>query len=72
MLVCSIDYISGHYLFSVHMLQHLLMIMIAPPFWLLGLPDNLLDGIGLPGPVKIFYNVDFYSGEPGDNMGCQI
>jgi putative membrane protein len=51
-LVSPIDYISDHYLFSVHMLQHLLLIMVAPPFWLLGLPDNLLDGIGLPWPVK--------------------
>jgi len=53
-LVSPIDYISDHYLFSVHMLQHLLLIMVAPPFWLLGLPDNLLDEIGLPGPVKTF------------------
>jgi len=53
-LVSPIDYISDHYLFSVHMLQHLLLIMIAPPLWLLGLPDNFLDGLALPGPLQTF------------------
>lgn len=51
-LVSPIDYISDHYLFSVHMLQHLLLIMVAPPLWLLGLPDNFLDGLALPGLLQ--------------------
>ena len=51
-LVSPIDYLSDHYLFSVHMLQHLLLFMVSPPLWLLGLPDNLLDGLRLPGVVQ--------------------
>lgn len=37
-LVSPVDYISDHYLLSVHMLQHILLTMVAPPLVLAGLP----------------------------------
>lgn len=48
-LVSPLDFISDHYLFSAHMLQHLLLIMVAPPLWLAGLPENFLECLPLPG-----------------------
>jgi putative membrane protein len=38
-LASPIDVGGDHYLFSLHMLQHLLLAMIVPPLLLLGLPD---------------------------------
>lgn len=40
-LVSPIDDIGDHYLFSVHMTQHLLLTLAAPPLLLLGTPDWL-------------------------------
>ncbi|SRR6266567_3503140 len=37
-----IDPLSDHYLLSVHMFQHLLLMLVAPPLFLLGLPAWLL------------------------------
>jgi putative membrane protein len=37
-LVSPVDYASDHYLLSVHMLQHILLTMVAPPLLLAGLP----------------------------------
>src|SRR5258708_9691418 len=37
-LVSPVDYISDHYLLSVHMLQHILLTMVGPPLVLAGLP----------------------------------
>src|SRR5258708_26320639 len=37
-LVSPIDYLSDHYLLSVHMLQHILLTMVGPPLVLAGLP----------------------------------
>lgn len=54
-LVSPIDVLSGQ-LFAIHMVQHLLLVMLAPPLLLLGnpfptmlwgLPDGLRRGIGL-------------------------
>ena len=39
-LESPIDVGGDHYLFSLHMLQHLMLAMIAPPLLLLGLPDQ--------------------------------
>jgi len=39
-LTSPIDTGGDHYLFSLHMLQHLLLAMVAPPLLLLGLPDE--------------------------------
>jgi putative membrane protein len=38
-----IDHIGETYLFSVHMLQHVILIFILPPFLILGLPHWLAD-----------------------------
>jgi putative membrane protein len=38
-LASPIDVAGDHYLFSMHMLQHLLLAMIVPPLLLLGLPE---------------------------------
>ena len=40
-LVSPIDVLSG-FLFSLHMVQHILLIMVAPPLLLLGLPTPFL------------------------------
>jgi cytochrome c oxidase assembly factor CtaG len=40
-LVSPIDPLSDNYLFSVHMIQHLLLDLIAPPLLLLGIPASL-------------------------------
>jgi putative membrane protein len=37
-LVSPIDFIGDHFLFSVHMTQHLLLTLVAPPLLLLGTP----------------------------------
>ena len=37
-----LDDLADYYLFSAHMLQHLLLTMVAPPLFLLGMPDWLL------------------------------
>ena len=39
-LESPIDVGGDHYLFSLHMLQHILLAMIVPPLLLLGLPDS--------------------------------
>jgi cytochrome c oxidase assembly factor CtaG len=40
-LVSPLDALGDDYLFSAHMLQHLLLIMVVPPLLLLGLPAGL-------------------------------
>jgi putative membrane protein len=34
---------SDHYFLSAHMLQHLLLMLLVPPLWLLGLPSWILE-----------------------------
>jgi putative membrane protein len=51
-LVSPLDEIGDMYLFSAHMLQHLLLILAAAPMLMLGTPGWMLDG--LPGrPVGL-------------------
>jgi cytochrome c oxidase assembly factor CtaG len=40
-LVSPLDALGDDYLFSAHMLQHLLLIMVVPPLLLLGIPEKL-------------------------------
>ena len=47
-LVSPLDYVSDNYLLSAHMVQHLLLILVAPPLALAGFPDWLVDR-GLSG-----------------------
>jgi len=42
-LVSPLDELGDEYLFSAHMVQHLLITVIAPPLWLLGTPGWLLQ-----------------------------
>ena len=48
-LVSPIDPLGDAYLFSAHMLQHLLLILIVPPLLILGRLPNESRG-GCPGP----------------------
>lgn len=50
-----IHIISDEYLFSVHMLQHMLLTLLLPPLLLLGLPDWLLRPVlGRPRIAKVW------------------
>jgi putative membrane protein len=40
-LVSPLDVLGDNYLFSAHMVQHLLLLLIAPPLLLLGVPHEL-------------------------------
>jgi putative membrane protein len=42
-LVSPIDVLGDTYLFSAHMLQHLLLLLIIPPLLILGLPQALVE-----------------------------
>ena len=44
-LETPIDTISDHYLDSVHMLQHVLLAFVAPPFMLLGLSPGMVQRV---------------------------
>jgi len=44
-LVSPIDTLSDNYLFSVHMIQHLLLILVVAPLMLLGLPRQTAERI---------------------------
>ena len=41
-LVSPINVVSDNYLFSVHMLQHVLLTLVAPPLMVRGMPDWLI------------------------------
>ncbi len=68
-LVSPLDYLADNYLLAAHMVQHLLLILVAPPLWLAGLPGGLVDralaarwlrailnGITRPLPAFIIFN----------------
>lgn len=40
-LLSPLDVLGGHYLFSAHMVQHLLLIQLIPPLLLVGIPPKL-------------------------------
>ncbi len=42
-LVSPLDILGDRYLFSAHMLQHLLLILVVPPLLLLGIPPALFE-----------------------------
>lgn len=42
-LISPLDELGDEYLFSAHMFQHLLMMFITPPLWLLGSPAWLIN-----------------------------
>ena len=54
-LVSPLDELGDEYLFSAHMVQHLLLMFVTAPLWLIGTPGWLVEGIipnGLDGVVK--------------------
>ncbi len=54
-LVSPLDELGDEYLFSAHMVQHLLLIFGAAPLWLIGTPGWLVDGI-IPQRLNRFVN----------------
>ena len=50
-LLSPLHRISNDFLFSAHMLQHVLLTLIAPPLLILGTPDWLLRRILRPDPL---------------------
>lgn len=53
-LISPIDSLSDNYLFSAHMVQHILLIGFAPVLWLLGVPDGLLNALVRPSWLRKF------------------
>ena len=47
-LMSPLNALANGYLFSAHMVQHILLVLIIPAFFLLSLPRSF----SLPGPVK--------------------
>lgn len=46
-LVSPLDELGDEYLFSAHMVQHLLLMFVTPPLWLLGTPAWMVDRLSL-------------------------
>ncbi len=44
--------LSDSYLFSAHMVQHLILTLLIPPLWLMGCPDWLLRPLLRPGWLR--------------------
>ncbi len=47
-LVSPLDGLGDEYLFSAHMSQHMLLMFVGPPLWLLGTPAWLVDRLVMP------------------------
>jgi len=47
-----LDVLGDTYLFSAHMVQHLLLILVVPPLLLLGMPPTALNPARYPGWVR--------------------
>ena len=73
-LVTPLDHLSDVYLLSAHMVQHAILLMVAPPLWLLGMPQGWFDPyitslrlqkflrwITRPVTALIIYNVVFWA-----------
>ena len=50
-LLSPIHILSDRYLFSAHMLQHVLLTLVAPPLFILGTPDWLIRPLLRPNPM---------------------
>lgn len=51
-LVSPMDEISDHYLFSMHMVQHILLTLVAPPLMLVGTPGWMLEPLVRFKPLR--------------------
>ena len=56
-LLSPLHILSDRYLFSAHMLQHVLLTLVAPPLLILGTPDWLLRPLMRPDPVFILARI---------------
>jgi cytochrome c oxidase assembly factor CtaG len=53
-LMSPLDMLADDYLFSAHMIQHLLLILVVPPFLLLGLPEGPMRRLlRVPWPARL-------------------
>src|SRR5579875_989475 len=72
-LVSPLDALSDTYFFSAHMIQHMLISVVTPPLWLLGIPSWMVERLfmrptvgriarWLCGPVVAFglFNADLW------------
>lgn len=50
-LVSPLDVLADRYLFTAHMLQHVLLLFVVPPLMIWGLPESLLGQIQANVPV---------------------
>lgn len=44
-LISPLDHLGDEYLFSAHMIQHLLLMFVSAPLWLIGTPGWLLESL---------------------------
>lgn len=44
-LISPLDHLGDDYLFSAHMVQHLLLMFVSAPLWLVGVPGWLLESL---------------------------
>jgi len=51
-LVSPLDSLADETLFSAHMAQHMLLMFITPPLWLIGLPDWLAEALIPQGKLR--------------------
>ena len=59
-LLSPLHVLSDRYLFSAHMLQHVLLTLVAPPLLVLGTPDWLVRRLLRPDPLFILARVATY------------
>ena len=59
-LLSPLHRISNDFLFSAHMLQHVLLTLVAPPLLILGTPDWLIRRILRPDPLFIAARIATY------------
>lgn len=53
-LYSPLDQLSDHYLFSAHMVQHLLLVLVGPPLMLMGVPGWMLRPLlRIPGVFSL-------------------
>lgn len=53
-LVSPLDHLGDEYLFSAHMIQHMLIAVVAPPLLLLGVPGWMVDPLlRRPGALRV-------------------
>ncbi len=58
-LVSPLDMLGDEYLLSAHMAQHMLLGFVAPPLWLLGMPEWLVKLVLPPGLPRLLANPIF-------------